>query len=117
SVRTIGGSTAEGALGVLLPARAFIVSPGPPTGGFGVGADVLFMKGAGLGTVSVCEVSPSGPGRHSYVTSVGGQRVGSSDAVAPVYHLVSSDYYVIAYDSATRDALQRGLGLAPTTCP
>ena len=117
SVRTIGGSTEEGALGVLLPARAFIVSPGPSTGGFGAGADVIFVKGAGLGAVGVCESQPSAQGRHSYLTYVGGKPVRSEDAVAPVYHLVSAEYYVIAYDAATRDALQRGLGLLPTTCP
>lgn len=117
SVRTIGASKDEGALGVLLPARAFIVSSGPASGGLGVGADVIYVKGAGLGAIAVCEVAPSAQGRHAYVTSVGGQRVGSEDAVAPVFHLVSSDYYVIAYDTATRDALQRGLGLAQATCP
>ncbi|TMF56016.1 MAG: hypothetical protein E6I19_06540 [Chloroflexi bacterium] len=86
-VQTIGASVEEGALGVLLPARAFIVTPGPVSGGFGQGADVVLVKNA------------------PFVKGAGG-------AV-----FVSADYFVRAYDTRTADALIRALGVLPAQCP
>jgi len=125
SVQTIGGSVEEGALGLRLPARAFVVTPGPLSGGLGQGADVVlvkdapFVKGAGsaVDAIRVCGAPGSPPTRVTYVTYVDGQRVQSSDAVAPIYHLVSADYFVKAYDARTADALMRALGVVPAQCP
>src|SRR5438034_1946643 len=124
-VQTIGASVEEGALGVLLPGRAFIVTPGPVSGGFGQGADVVlvknapFVKGAGgaVDAIRVCGAPDTLVARNTYVTYVDGQRVQSSDAVAPIYHLVSADYFVRAYDTRTADALIRALGVLPAHCP
>ena len=120
SVQSIGASHEEGALGARLPARVFTVTTPPASGGFGRGADVIFMKDGGLGSppaINVCGSPGTAPGRTRSVTYVDGLRVGSSDNSATVYHLFNANYYVQAYDAATRDALQRALGLAPAQCP
>lgn len=115
-VSAIGGSIDESRLGPTVPARAFIVTRGSTYGGFGQGADVIFLPDRSIGDIRVCAGTPSAPGRFTYLILVNGQRVGTDDAVAPVYYLASARYFIIAYDGATRDALTRGLGVTPVPC-
>ena len=112
TVRTVGGSKHESTLGRLLPARAFIVAPGPVSGGFGQGADVLFVP-SGLGVIQVCSRPGNVPGRTAYTVFLDGRKVSDADAVAPVYYLVGPSHFVIAYDTRTRDVLEKGLNLTP----
>lgn len=111
SVATIGASVDDAALGRRVPARSFVVAYGPPSGGFGLGAEVLFLRGQGLGQIMVCDAPWGSLGRMIYSVYVDGQRTSGSDAVGPVYYLVSPDYFAIAYDIQSRDALAQSLGL------
>jgi hypothetical protein len=109
AVDLIGASKFESDLGVRLPARVFIVAAGSE------GADVLFVPPAGIGDIRVC----SGPGASGLTTStvfVNGRRVSSGDSIRPVYYAMNSQYFVIAYDQRTREALIQGLGLTPARC-
>jgi hypothetical protein len=108
-VHLIGGSKDEGILGTLLPARSFIITAGS------AGADVLFLRGRGVGPINVC-AAPGSTGRTVYFVYVAGQRTVGIDAGQAVYFLISSDYFVTAYDRTTRDALAGGLGLVAPDC-
>jgi len=109
AVRLIGESKFAGDLGVMLPARVFIVTAGSH------GADVLFLPAQSLGDIRVC-AAPGTSARTRYTVSVNGQRVSGSDAGQLIYYLVNSQLFVIAYDTRTSDALQRGLGLTAARC-
>jgi hypothetical protein len=116
TIRTVGGSKAEGLLGQVLPARVFIVTSGPVAGGFGQGADVLFLPPR-FGTIEVCSRPGAAPGRTIYTLFVDGRKTSDADSAAPVYYLVGTEYFVIAYDPRARDALEHGLGLKPANQP
>ncbi|MDQ6859366.1 MAG: hypothetical protein M3Z65_10255, partial [Chloroflexota bacterium] len=107
-VQTIGGSVSGGNLGGQVPARSFVVVPGQ------AGADVLFLDGAQR-DIRVCAVSGSG-GRTLYSISVNGQRATDIDAGQPVFFAQGATFFVEAYDTASYDALRRGLGLTPGHC-
>jgi hypothetical protein len=109
AVNLIGASKFESDLGVRLPARVFIVAAGSE------GADVLFVPPAGIGDIRVC----SGPGASGWTTStvfVNGRRVSSADSNRPVFYAMNSQYFVIAYDQRTSEALVQGLGLSLARC-
>lgn len=110
SVETVGASKFAGALGAPRPARVFIVAAGSR------GADVLFLD-ATPANLQVC-AAPSPPGYVRYTVSVNGQRASSGDAPEgkPEFYLVSSSFFVIAWDEATSAALQRGLGVSLARC-
>lgn len=104
-VSTVGQSLDEAALGVVVPARAFIVEPGS------AGAQVLFIRDAGVGRIELCADNGNAPGRTVTKVSVNGQRVSANDSTTPVFYLASSDYFVITRSVAVRDALATGLGV------
>ncbi len=110
TVQMVGASKDEGDLGSLQPARVFIVTAGS------AGADVLFLKGRGVGPIGVCGAPGSAVGRTTYAISVGGQRTITIDSGQDVYFLVSADYFAIAYDGGSRGALVRGLGPVAADC-
>lgn len=109
-VQTIGASKFADALGAPRPARVFIVAAGSR------GADVLFLDAAPPG-LQVC-AAPSPPGFVRYTVTINGQRASIGDVPEgkPVFYLVSSQLFVIAWDEPTSAALQRGLGVAPARC-
>ncbi len=109
-VQTVGQSRFADTLGPIRRARVFIVDAGSR------GADILFLE-ALPPTLQVC-ATPSPPGYVRYTILVNGQRASSGDSPEgrPVYYLVSSQFFVIAWDEATSAALQRGLGVAPAGC-
>lgn len=110
TVQTVGASKFADALGAPRPARVFIVAAGSR------GADVLFLDPPSS-AVRVC-ASPSPPGYVRYTVLVDGQRASSGDAPEgkPAFYLVSSAFFVVAWDEATSAALQRGLGVTPARC-
>jgi len=107
-VPTIGESVSAGHLGGQLPARSFIAVPGQ------AGADVLFLDGAQR-DIRVC-AAPGAAGRTLYSIVVNGQRATEMDAGQPVFFAAGGSFFVEAYDTASYDALRRGLGLAPGRC-
>jgi hypothetical protein len=109
-IQTVGASKFADALGPIRPARVFMVAAGSR------GADILFLDAAPP-NLQVC-AAPSPPGYVRYTVSVNGQRASSGDSPEgkPVFYLVSSQFFVIAWDEATSAALQRGLGVAPARC-
>jgi hypothetical protein len=109
SAQVVGRSTFESALGTPLPARVLMTGPRE-------GADILFLDAApNIHDIRVC-ASPGSPGRTIYTISVNGLRTSSNDAGQYVAYLVSSSYFVMAWDEPTSTALQRALGVLPARC-
>lgn len=107
--QSVGDSRFAGVLGPLLPARVFRI--GPRTWG---GADILFLETPR--DIRVCASPGSSPGRTIYATFVSGEQTSTSDAGQYVAHLVSSQFFVMAWDEEAAAALQRGLGVMPARC-
>lgn len=116
-IALVGGSKAEGQLGRVLPARVFIGPRiAPQQGGFGDGADVLFLPAGETWDIRVCETASATAPRMLYVLYVNGTRVGGSDAANPIHHLVGDRFFAIAYSDQTANALRSGLGLSQARC-
>lgn len=108
SAQVVGASKFANALGTPLPARVVRTGAGPRAG-----ADVLFLDTPR--DIRVC-ATPGSPGRTVYKVFVNGQQTSTNDAGQYVAYLVSSQFFVMAWDEEATDAIERGLSAAPARC-